>query len=617
MDVVVPQRRCQSVLVIQNRKFTPELMNMPSAISKPEGGQTPPLGSHNLVLSLFQGLLRFVLRRTTKRTVRSVLLVALVITAVGMAQAKPAFAAGVVGNGTPGSCTEAAFDAVLASQADNIKFNCGSAAKTIVLTTTKDLTWTTTINGGNKIILQAKKVPHFFMAATKSYTLKNITLKDGSAEQGGALTNNGTLTLQKVRFENNKAANRGGAIQNGGTLIINKSVFAKNRAKTLGGVIYNYAGTMTITDTTFSENSGTDKEESHGGAIYSESGILVLQGGTFTKNSAAIGSALDIYTGQLNANGTAFTENNALIGATVSLYDAETWLENITVDRNRAIYAAGIGGNGHITIKNSTISNNIASYSAGGIGTDGASDGGLLRLENSTVTGNTAQYGGGLFLGIPFEIINSTISNNRATKDGGGAFVWESGTLANSTISGNSAAKRGGGWLQSYNNTDFYFVTVANNKATKGGGVITEIVDFPALQQSTFTKRGTAVLAPLDEEPTLHIQNSLLAKNSGGNCKGTSETIGTRGNNLSDDDSCTLYFDLSTDLNKVNAKLGPLANNGGPTLTHLPLKGSKAIDHGWNLGGYLYDQRGVLRPSNVTSDIGAVEVEQATNIPAR
>jgi hypothetical protein len=58
--------------------------------------------------------------------------------------------------------------------------------------------------------------------------------------------------------------------------------------------------------------------------------------------------------------------------------------------------------------------------------------------------------------------------------------------------------------------------------------------------------------------------------------------------------------------------LGPLANNGGPTLTHLPLPGSPAIDTGDDgvcnaapVNGV--DQRGWLRPAGFACDIGAVE----------
>src|SRR5205085_10992855 len=59
------------------------------------------------------------------------------------------------------------------------------------------------------------------------------------------------------------------------------------------------------------------------------------------------------------------------------------------------------------------------------------------------------------------------------------------------------------------------------------------------------------------------------------------------------------------------ALLGPLANNGGPTLTMLPLAGSPLINKGSNAlirAGSTSDQRGLPRIANTTVDIGAVEV---------
>jgi hypothetical protein len=60
----------------------------------------------------------------------------------------------------------------------------------------------------------------------------------------------------------------------------------------------------------------------------------------------------------------------------------------------------------------------------------------------------------------------------------------------------------------------------------------------------------------------------------------------------------------------VNPMLGPLQNNGGPTLTMAPLPGSPAIDA---VGATVCpppvtDQRGITRPQGKSCDIGAVEV---------
>jgi hypothetical protein len=67
------------------------------------------------------------------------------------------------------------------------------------------------------------------------------------------------------------------------------------------------------------------------------------------------------------------------------------------------------------------------------------------------------------------------------------------------------------------------------------------------------------------------------------------------------------------DFQNVSANLGPLQNNGGATLTCVPLPGSLAIGNGASTGAPNTDQRGVPRPQNGAFDIGAVQV--ATSSP--
>ena len=102
----------------------------------------------------------------------------------------------------------------------------------------------------------------------------------------------------------------------------------------------------------------------------------------------------------------------------------------------------------------------------------------------------------------------------------------------------------------------------------------------------------------------MNIQNSIAANSSGRDCKLPQAT--TVINSIIEDGSC------NTSALSVDPKLGPLADNGGPTKTHALYIGSPAIDAGddticANSPINNLDQRGEARPVGVHCDIGAYE----------
>ncbi|HBW50401.1 MAG TPA: hypothetical protein DEF47_10885, partial [Herpetosiphon sp.] len=120
-------------------------------------------------------------------------------TLVAAIQVQAAPSAGVVGTGTPASCTEAALDAAL-TNGGIISFNCGGAA-TINLTSDKILVSSTTIDGANQITLSGRNLNRLFVAnGAIQLNLRNLTLEAGfSAVGGGALELVGAeVVLDKV-----------------------------------------------------------------------------------------------------------------------------------------------------------------------------------------------------------------------------------------------------------------------------------------------------------------------------------------------------------------------------------------------------------------------------------
>jgi hypothetical protein len=124
--------------------------------------------------------------------------------------------------------------------------------------------------------------------------------------------------------------------------------------------------------------------------------------------------------------------------------------------------------------------------------------------------------------------------------------------VTNSTVSGNTANNAGGG-IYSCGGTNLVYATVVSNRAPIGANLGCAGAD-PFVAQ-TF---GSVIALPLG---------------GGTNCGGV--ILGSSGYNFSDDASCS----LSTGTDKQNAgdpKLGALADNGGPTLTRLPLTGARS-----------------------------------------
>ena len=110
--------------------------------------------------------------------------------------------------------------------------------------------------------------------------INNNTFRNNTAEYGGAIYNNASvsntstvLTMTGNRFENNYAQREGGAINNNGTMSIKESYFTNNgingdAVTEKGGAVYNN-GVINITDTSFVGNKA-DK----GGALYGNSSSI-------------------------------------------------------------------------------------------------------------------------------------------------------------------------------------------------------------------------------------------------------------------------------------------------------------------------------------------------------
>jgi predicted outer membrane repeat protein len=247
------------------------------------------------------------------------------------------------------------------------------------------------------------------------------------------------------------------------------------------------------------------------------------------------------------------------------------------VSNHSSNIAGAILNQGQLVLTDSTLSNNQAVNGGGNVEVTGS------LLSGNKVTGPTGQ--GGAIANIAGSIILNRVAltNNSAIGNGGGIYSTDSISLTNVTLNGNQSTNNGGGGLyQGSGNGSLNFVTVAGNTGNFGAGLYND-----------------------GNLGTLFLQNTVLSNNSGGNCDGV---VSSSGHNLSSDKNCSSLFIQPGDKTNTPALLGPLSDNGGQTLTHLPLTGSPAINGGQCVVGVTVDQRGALRPTGVTAcDMGAVE----------
>ncbi len=314
---------------------------------------------------------------------------------------------------------------------------------------------------------------------------------------------------------------------------------------------------------------------------------------------------------------------------------------------------------GVVTLAGMTIQNGSA-YSGSNLHDNlggGILNYGLLTVSNCVVTGNNALttdwgtnaspslsvgFGAGVFSapGSQLALVNSTISDNYATGAGGGLFTWYADNLVamGSTLSGNSANVQGGGLnFQGLVGT-LQNSTISSNSTppeAPGSGLL--LITFPG-ESATLTltactvagnfgsTNGACTLAALSGNAGLtnKLLSTLIADNEGPNFfLDGNPVLESFGHNLDSDGTSGLANGVNGDLvgslaSPIDARLGPLQDNGGPTFTMELLPGSPAIDAGActdaNGSPLLVDQRGLPRPQGAGCDIGAYESQPLTLI---
>lgn len=248
------------------------------------------------------------------------------------------------------------------------------------------------------------------------------------------------------------------------------------------------------------------------------------------------------------------------------------------------------------------------------------------RITQTQTGGGITASGGGIMNAGTLFLDRSTVHDNEATRGGGIANVGGTVTIVNSTISGNRADKRGGGILNilgtpnpggvwmSYstvtNNEANAFPSPSSNEPHSGGGIHNagnmEIANSIVAGNDDHRGRFDAGYSPDCASPErMH--------SYGGNVIG----VVTLDCDVEDVSNVgTPRDDVGSSMAPLDARLGPLASNGGATMTHAIAATSPAVDNMVWTATFpcpAYDQRGFTRRTSRRDrcDAGAYEVGAA------
>lgn len=367
-----------------------------------------------------------------------------------------------------------------------------------------------------------------------------------------------------------------------------------------------------------------------GGAVLLQGGTSVLDGVSIVSSQSAAGGGVAMSVGTFTIKDSELIGNESPNGGGFYSADADLTISGTTVSGNEAGFGAGgfiLGAEENTArIIGSRFTENIGQTGGGGLAVFAPSDD-LSRstrfevtdsefIQNSTTVGpfEGGLGGAGIFAGTSDAAFESTLFDRNISAGIGGAlylgspFPTNKATVRNSTFTGNTAGY--------------------------GGGAIGSIAFGLKVDSSTFT--GNQAVNPPSPDfgggglwlglVPASVTNSIVSGNTPSDISNSSqpgqplpETSGSF--NLIGKMPNANYTEKvpGSDITSSDPKLGPLADNGGPTQTMLPAATSPVVNKGFsNLDT---DQRGLLRPVRFGAipfskakqangaDIGAVELQ--------
>ena len=370
-------------------------------------------------------------------------------------------------------------------------------------------------------------------AGETNVLLKDLTIEDNKGTQGGGvhIENSQNVTIDHCIIRDNKTtevSKNGSDVSvgaGGGVFVSDKSHVTITDSQILdntgtrGGGIYTEHSTVEVVEKSEIKNNiatdvpsgASNSNKGLGGGIYSFDSTLTVTDSTISDNEAKGSTSLIISNdGELSSS----TLGNGGGGICAVGKKSDVTLDKVTVTGNKATSNVstnlGAGGGieaqgGSLTVKDSTISNNNARGNGGGIF---SAEGNVLDVSGSTIQGNKGNNGGGIHTGEARDasktpskatITDTKILENEAigSGEGGGVYVGTraDATLKGCTVANNKSVSTGGGIAAKLGTVTLDDTTVENNQAVNGGGLFHLGIAVPGsltLQNGSIIRNNTA-----------------------------------------------------------------------------------------------------------------------------
>ena len=278
---------------------------------------------------------------------------------------------------------------------------------------------------------------------------------------GGVFTINTTMTVENCIISNNTAG-YGGAIRGvGGTTTLTNCTLTGNTGTAHAGAI-DMVGTLVVSGCTFTSNKTATSSNGNGGAIKISGGVATISNTSFISNVGRIGGAIHHYSSQLTISTSTFSNNSATNhgGALYASHTAFT-VTKCVFDGNTATNNGGgisTGWGATMTLNNSVFSENTSGSSGGAISNDMINGSAI----NCTFYANTAAVRGGAYSSVSNSINGKNcvfFGNKKGTSTNVSGADTYGGSFTYSLTQSNSNFSSGTGIV---NNQDPLFINASD-----------------------------------------------------------------------------------------------------------------------------------------------------------